>query len=241
MRKSSLDAFFKPESVAVIGASEKDKTIGQALVHNLLRDGFPGKIYPVNRKYQEIQGLPAYPLVTEVKEPIDLAIIAIPIRDVPSAMRECGQAGHRRRHHHFRRRQGSGVAGQGDRSRHQGRGAKRGDPLPGAQLPGYPLPIVQVTRQLCAPLRPTGQPGLHLPERRPVQLHPGVGHPQEDRLQPLHQRGVHGRRGFRRPDRLPGQRREGQEHRHLHGEPDPAPQVYERGPLRVPGQTHHHY
>ena len=93
MLKSSLDAFFKPESVAVIGASDKDKTIGHALVHNLLRDGFPGTIYPVNRKYQEIQGLPAYPLVTEVKEHIDLAIIAIPIRDVPSAMRECGQAG----------------------------------------------------------------------------------------------------------------------------------------------------
>ena len=93
MRKSSLDVFFKPESVAVIGASEKDQTIGQALVHNLLKDEFPGKIYPVNRKYQEIQGLRAYPLVTEVKEPIDLAIIAIPIRDVPSAMRECGEAG----------------------------------------------------------------------------------------------------------------------------------------------------
>jgi acetyltransferase len=93
MRKFSLDAFFKPESLAVLGASEKDKTIGQALVHNLLRDGFPGKIYPVNRKYQEIQGLPAYPLVTDVREPIDLAVIAIPIKDVPDAMRECGQAG----------------------------------------------------------------------------------------------------------------------------------------------------
>jgi len=93
MRKSSLEAFFKPEAVAVIGASEKEHTIGQALMHNLLRDGFPGKIYPVNRKYEEIQGLPAYPLVNEVKEPIDLAIIAIPIRDVPDAMRECGQAG----------------------------------------------------------------------------------------------------------------------------------------------------
>ncbi|MGB8992418.1 MAG: bifunctional acetate--CoA ligase family protein/GNAT family N-acetyltransferase [Desulfobaccales bacterium] len=93
MRKSSLDAFFKPESVAVIGASEKDRTIGRALVHNLLQDGFPGQIYPVNRRYTEILGRPAYPVVTAVKETIDLAIIAIPIRDVPSAMRECGEAG----------------------------------------------------------------------------------------------------------------------------------------------------
>jgi acetyltransferase len=93
MRKSSLDVFFKPESVAVIGASEKEQTIGQALVRNLLKDEFPGTIYPVNRKYQEIQGLRAYPIVTAVKDPIDLAIIAIPIKDVPSAMRECGEAG----------------------------------------------------------------------------------------------------------------------------------------------------
>ncbi len=50
-------------------------------------------IYPVNRKYREIQGLPAYPLVTEVKEPIDLAIIVVPIKDVPDVMVECGQAG----------------------------------------------------------------------------------------------------------------------------------------------------
>jgi acetyltransferase len=93
MRKSSLDLFFKPEAVAVIGASDRDQTIGQALVHNLRRDGFPGQIYPVNPKYDEIQGLRAYPVVTAVREPIDLAIIAIPIKDVPNAMRECGQAG----------------------------------------------------------------------------------------------------------------------------------------------------
>jgi acetyltransferase len=93
MRKSSLDPFFKPESVAVIGASEKNQTIGRALVHNLLQDEFPGQIYPVNRKYDTILGLPAYPVVTAVKEPIDLAIIAIPIKDVAGAMRECGQAG----------------------------------------------------------------------------------------------------------------------------------------------------
>ena len=207
MRKSSLEAFFKPEAVAVIGASEKENTIGQALVRNLLRDGFPGKIYPVNRKYQEIQGLPAYPLVTEVKEPIDLAIIAIPIRDVPDAMRECGQAGIGAAIIISAGGKETGSRGKEIEAAIKEEAQKAGNPLPGAQLPGYPLPIVQVTRQLCAPLRPTGQPGLHLPERRPVQLHPGVGHPQEDRLQPLHQRGVHGRRGFRRPDRLPGQRR----------------------------------
>jgi acetyltransferase len=93
MRKSSLDAFFKPEAVAVIGASDKDRTIGQALVRNLLRDGFPGPIYPINRNYQEIQGRRAYAQVTQVQAPMDLAIIAVPIQDVPEVMRQCGQAG----------------------------------------------------------------------------------------------------------------------------------------------------
>ncbi|MEJ2671046.1 MAG: bifunctional acetate--CoA ligase family protein/GNAT family N-acetyltransferase [Deltaproteobacteria bacterium] len=93
MRKSFLEVFFKPESVAVIGASEKDKTIGQALVGNLIKDGFGGEIYPVNRKYEEIQGLRAYPIVTAVKKPIDLAIIAIPIKDVPATIQGCGEAG----------------------------------------------------------------------------------------------------------------------------------------------------
>src|SRR4030042_100351 len=83
MRKSPLEAFFKPEAVAEIGASEKDNSIGLALVKNLKQGGFPGTVYPVNRNYTEVQGLAAYAVVTEVKAPIDLAVIAIPIREVP--------------------------------------------------------------------------------------------------------------------------------------------------------------
>lgn len=92
MSNSPFEAFFKPDAVVVIGASEKAGTIGAALVRNLQTGGFPGKIYPVNRKYKEIQGLPAYPIVTAVGEPIDLAVIAVPIHDVPAVMQECGQA-----------------------------------------------------------------------------------------------------------------------------------------------------
>jgi acetyltransferase len=93
MRKSPLEAFFKPAAVAVIGASEKDNSIGLALVKNLKQGGFPGKVYPINRNYTEVQGLAAYAAVTEVKAPIDLAVIAIPIREVPVAVKECGEAG----------------------------------------------------------------------------------------------------------------------------------------------------
>ena len=93
MRKPLLDSFFKPESVAVIGASERAGSIGSILVQNLIQAGFPGAIYPINPKYPEIHGLPAFPVVTAVPDPVELAIIAVPIKDVPAVIKECGQAG----------------------------------------------------------------------------------------------------------------------------------------------------
>ena len=93
MRKPLLDSFFKPESVAVIGASERAGSIGSILVQNLIQAGFPGAIYPINPKYPEIHGLPAFPVVTAVPAPVELAIIAVPIKDVPAVIKECGQAG----------------------------------------------------------------------------------------------------------------------------------------------------
>lgn len=93
MRKPLLDSFFKPGSVAVIGASEKAGRIGSTLVQNLVQGGFSGRIFPINRNYPEIHGLAAYPTISEAPEPVDLAIIAIPIKDVPEVIRDCGQAG----------------------------------------------------------------------------------------------------------------------------------------------------
>ncbi len=92
MKRHILNKFFKPEAIAVIGASPKEKSIGYTLVDNLKKDGFPGRIYPINPKYEEIQGLKAYPTVTAVGLAMDLAIIAVPIQGVPQVMRECGQA-----------------------------------------------------------------------------------------------------------------------------------------------------
>jgi acetyltransferase len=93
MSGQQFDFLFKPDSVAIIGASEKENSIGRALVANLRQAAFPGPIYPINRKYLEILTLPAYPSVLAVNRPIDLALIAIPIKDVPAALCECGQAG----------------------------------------------------------------------------------------------------------------------------------------------------
>ena len=93
MERHILQKFFKPQAVAVVGASPKKGSIGFTLVDNLKRDGFKGDIYPINPKHGEILGLKAYPSVTAVGKPMDLAIIAVPILGVPEIMQECGQAG----------------------------------------------------------------------------------------------------------------------------------------------------
>ena len=63
------------------------------LVQNLVRGGFPGSIFPVNRNYSQIHGLTAHAAITALPAPADLAIIAIPIKDVPEIIKKCGQAG----------------------------------------------------------------------------------------------------------------------------------------------------
>lgn len=88
-----LDAFFKPESVAVIGASRDPEKLGYAVLLNLKEAGFPGRIYPINPKADEILDLQAYPSVLDVPDPIDLAVIVIPYRFVPSVLEQCGEKG----------------------------------------------------------------------------------------------------------------------------------------------------
>ena len=85
----SLDAFFRPRSVAVIGASTDSTKLGHAVIKNLVDAGFlqgERKIYPINPKADQILGLPAFPEVTKVDGPIDLAVIVIPYPAVPAAL-----------------------------------------------------------------------------------------------------------------------------------------------------------
>ncbi len=88
-----LDFIFKPKSVAIIGASTKPGKIGHILVENLIKEGYPGKIYPVNPKASEILGLKCYPSVKEIQDQVDLAVIAIPAPGVPAVVKDCGEAG----------------------------------------------------------------------------------------------------------------------------------------------------
>ena len=69
MERHILQKFFKPQAVAVVGASPKEGSIGYTLVDNLKRDGFQGQIYPINPKHEEILGLKAYPSITRWVRP----------------------------------------------------------------------------------------------------------------------------------------------------------------------------
>jgi acetyl coenzyme A synthetase (ADP forming)-like protein len=91
----TLKAFFKPASVAVIGASPNPVKLGHAVLKNIVEGGYGrhGKIYPINTKAKEILGYPAYPSILAVPEPIDLAVIVIPYSYVPDVLRTCGKKG----------------------------------------------------------------------------------------------------------------------------------------------------
>jgi len=88
-----LDKIFDPKSVAIIGASDEEGTVGYALMKNFTELGYKGKVYPVNIRKPEILGLKAYQSVEQIPEPVDLAVIATPAKTVPNVVEQCGKAG----------------------------------------------------------------------------------------------------------------------------------------------------
>src|SRR5437868_4098215 len=81
--RRSLRGFFHPKNVAVIGASETERTVGRTLLWNLVSSPFGGTVYPVNPKRASVLGIRAYPNIAEVPDKIDLAVIATPATTVP--------------------------------------------------------------------------------------------------------------------------------------------------------------
>ncbi len=91
--KKGLDVFIAPESVAVIGATERPGAWGSFIMTSLLIWKYPGKIYPVNRNAREVYGIPSFPDIESIKEPVDLAIMAIPKASVEETVETCGRKG----------------------------------------------------------------------------------------------------------------------------------------------------
>ena len=90
---NALKLFFEPGSVAVIGASRQRGTIGGEIFHNLMSYGFKGAVYPVNPYADAIEGIPAYSLVEDIPEAIDLAVIIVPAPKVIEVARACARKG----------------------------------------------------------------------------------------------------------------------------------------------------
>src|SRR5689334_21685145 len=90
-----LDSFFAPKSIALIGASRDLEKIPGRLLSMLRKNEFPGKIYPVNPNYGDIDGLKCYPSIADIGQPIDLAIVIIPAKAVLGALKQCAAAGAR--------------------------------------------------------------------------------------------------------------------------------------------------
>lgn len=90
---SRVEHIFRPKSVAVIGASNRDGSVGSAIFKNILFGGYRGTLYPVNPTSPSIAGVHAYKSVGEIPDEIDLAMIIVPAPAVPAVMEECGRKG----------------------------------------------------------------------------------------------------------------------------------------------------
>lgn len=91
--KSSLRPLFYPESLAVIGASDKPGKLGYNVFHNLLQHRFSGKLYPVNVNGGSVQGVPAYTNVREINGPVDAAVIIVPAALTLQVFEDCCRKG----------------------------------------------------------------------------------------------------------------------------------------------------
>ncbi len=89
----SLDSLFHPKVIAVIGAKDTVGSVGNTIMKNLISAPFKGKIYPVNPGRTEVSGLKCYPVIADVPELIDLAIIVTPAATVPKIVSECVDVG----------------------------------------------------------------------------------------------------------------------------------------------------
>ena len=88
-----LDAILRPKSIAVVGASRQPDTIGYQILDNLVSWGFKGPVYPVNPGAAHIHSIPAYPSVSAIPGPVDLAVIVVRKQHVLAIAEECGRKG----------------------------------------------------------------------------------------------------------------------------------------------------
>jgi acetyltransferase len=91
--RNPLDPFFRPSSVAVVGATEKEGSVGRTLFWNLISSPFGGAVFPINPKRASVLGVKAYPSLSAVPDAIDLVVVCTPAASVPHVIDECADLG----------------------------------------------------------------------------------------------------------------------------------------------------
>ena len=215
----NLDQLLAPKSVALIGASREEGSVGLITARNLLRGGFAGPVWLVNPKYRDIEGHPCHP-----------SIAALPART--AARRRGNAASHHPRRHRRARQQGDARRRRdhGGRSRRpQARHARSRPPLlpahPGPELPRADGAGAGPQRRLLARGAACGRPCVPVAIGRPHHGHRRLGAGTPHRLLARRLARRHGRRRLRRPPRLSRRRCEEPRHPALHGSGDARAEV----------------
>jgi acetyltransferase len=89
----ALDKLFNPQSIAVVGASEREGSVGRTLIQNVCNKNYKGRVYPVNPKRTTLFDQKCYPTIASLPETVDLAVIAVPAASVPQAISDCADRG----------------------------------------------------------------------------------------------------------------------------------------------------
>nr|MBL8410691.1 bifunctional acetate--CoA ligase family protein/GNAT family N-acetyltransferase [Dechloromonas sp.] len=88
-----LTSLFEPKSVAVIGASDRENSVGNIIFKNILSSGYKGRLYAINPKHETIQGQQAYKSIEEIGARVEMAVIATRPQTVPQLIEQCGRSG----------------------------------------------------------------------------------------------------------------------------------------------------
>lgn len=89
----ALNALFSPESVALIGASEREGSVGRLVLSNLIEAHFSGSLYAVNPKHEAILGVRSYPDIGAIEAAVEMAVIVTPPATLPELIDACGKKG----------------------------------------------------------------------------------------------------------------------------------------------------
>ena len=141
-RHPGLESIFLPRSVAVIGATDREGTVGRSIVSNLLESKFPVKVYAVNPSHSEVLGIKTYKQIGDIPGGVDLAVVVTPAHTVPQVIGECVDADVKSAvviSAGFRERGHDGILLEGQIQKHLSRGSMR---LIGPNCLGFMNPTI---------------------------------------------------------------------------------------------------